>query len=422
MSNHLNDEPIDPRLKGLLAELKTTSPRDPGKAARGKANFLAEADAVFAGAQPTAASGERPLSWLDKLKLFRLSLGQRAVLTSVLLAVALLLLFSGGAGVTALAARSALPGDALYPVKTSLEDTRVTLTNSSARQVDLQLEFAQRRLNEIEALIAQGRYADVEIATREFNLHIQSALASLENLASVDPVRGAALAAKITSDLTRYAQALSGMTENAPEMVRSELQRSIQTSETGGMVNVKPDGEIEFVGFIEQINPDELIVNGQIVRLAAQTEFKTHLQVGLLVKVHARRYSDGSLVATEIEFAQLAPGFENANFNGSDDCQPITQAQIWHDNEAINANDEDRDQSNANVNENENSDNSNDAGAGNINDNKTITTIEITITTIAIRMIIIIDNDNDNHNDNDGRNDNQNKNDNDHNENKNENG
>ncbi len=138
------------------------------------------------------------------------------MLTSVLLAVALLLLFSGGAGVTALAARSALPGDALYPVKTSLEDTRVTFTNSSARQVDLQLEYAQRRLNEIEALIAQGRYADVEIATRNLNLHIQSALASLEKLASVDPVRAAALAAKITSDLTRYAQALSGMVEMSP--------------------------------------------------------------------------------------------------------------------------------------------------------------------------------------------------------------
>ncbi len=120
------------------------------------------------------------------------------------------------------------------------------------------------------------------------------------------------------------------------------------------MVNVKPDGEIEFVGFIEQINPNELIVNGQTIRLAAQTEFKTHLQVGLLVRVHARRYSDGSLVATEIEFAQLAPGIENGNFNGSDAANQNSNGS-GSENEAINANDEDRDQSNANVNENENS-------------------------------------------------------------------
>lgn len=423
MSKDLNDEPIDPQLKALLAELRPTPPRDAGKVTQGKAKFLAEADAVFLGSHTGINASQHAPSWLEKIALFRLSFGQRALLASVSLAAAILVLLFGSAGMTGLAARSALPGDALYPVKTSLEDTRLNLTSSAARQVELQLSYAQHRLDELELLIAQGRYSDVEMATQGFDLHIQNALSSLENLALANPSSAVQHAAKISADLTRYAQALSGLTENVPDAVRGELERSIQTSETGGMVIVSPDGEIEFVGFIEQISPNVLVVNGQIVRLTSQTELKTRLQVGLLVKIHARHDSSGGLVAHEIEWLQAVPGVKNANLNGSsDDHQKTDDARESNTNEAANSNDAEQDHPNSNTNEGETGSNSNDAGAGNVNSNGSDHDENDNANVNDNQNDNENRNDNDNHNDNDHHDDNQNTNVNDHDENKNHNG
>lgn len=57
-----------------------------------------------------------------------------------------------GAGVTTAAAESALPGQALYPVKRWVESARVALTANSSEAEALRLSFAARRLSEAAAL------------------------------------------------------------------------------------------------------------------------------------------------------------------------------------------------------------------------------------------------------------------------------
>ncbi|MEJ2303037.1 MAG: DUF5667 domain-containing protein [Anaerolineales bacterium] len=76
-----------------------------------------------------------------------------ATLTSILMIVSILL---GGTGVTVYAAQDSLPDQPLYGVKTWSEDFRVVLTNDLQSKLNLDLELANRRVEEMVALSASG--------------------------------------------------------------------------------------------------------------------------------------------------------------------------------------------------------------------------------------------------------------------------
>jgi len=62
----------------------------------------------------------------------------------------------GGSGLAVSAAQDAMPNDPLYAVKLLTEDVRLNLAGDPATQVDLLLDFSNRRTQEIAALGAQG--------------------------------------------------------------------------------------------------------------------------------------------------------------------------------------------------------------------------------------------------------------------------
>jgi hypothetical protein len=75
------------------------------------------------------------------------------VFASFALALAVLM---GGGGLTVAAAQDSVPGDALYPVKTWSEDVRKQLTSEPDEQLALSLDLIDRRLQEMQALVAAG--------------------------------------------------------------------------------------------------------------------------------------------------------------------------------------------------------------------------------------------------------------------------
>jgi len=99
-------------------------------------------------AQELKQQRTRALAWWPPL-----SLGLR-------FAIVLLALVFGGWGVTA-ASASALPGELLYPIKRVIEQAQVSLAVDTLRP-QLEAEFNQRRLAEIQALLEQRREAEVE--------------------------------------------------------------------------------------------------------------------------------------------------------------------------------------------------------------------------------------------------------------------
>lgn len=66
-----------------------------------------------------------------------------------------LLLALAAPAALALSAR-AVPGDPLYSTKLALEQARLAMANDPAREVDLNVEFAQRRVEELDAITGKG--------------------------------------------------------------------------------------------------------------------------------------------------------------------------------------------------------------------------------------------------------------------------
>ena len=91
----------------------------------------------------------------------------------VLLAIIMSMAALGGGIVWA--ANDSLPDDLLYPVKITVEDVRLAFTSAPQDQIDLALEFAEERVEEIQGLSAIDRQApDKAIARME--QHIEQAM------------------------------------------------------------------------------------------------------------------------------------------------------------------------------------------------------------------------------------------------------
>ena len=163
-------------------------------------------------------------------------------LRSLALVMVIAALLFGGASITGVAAQSAIPGDALYPVKTTIEQTRLSLAQDAGDRAQMKMGFAEKRLEEIAALIEEGRYHEVSAAVLAFEADIHSAILELETISQIDPARGTRIALEITSALTRYAQTLSTMAANAPQSVKTEVTRALDTTQIAGGLELPPAG------------------------------------------------------------------------------------------------------------------------------------------------------------------------------------
>lgn len=150
------------------------------------------------------------------------------ILASMVMAIALLV---GGGGITAYASAASLPGDALYSVKTSIEDARASLTGDNATLARLYLEFAGHRLDEIQALIAAGQTSHLGQASSQFRSEIQNALDAISALSKSDPTAAAALQSQADAILKGFEDKLSAIQTTAPADVQDAIQNAVEASQ-----------------------------------------------------------------------------------------------------------------------------------------------------------------------------------------------
>ncbi len=286
---------------------------------------------------------------------------KRMVVTGIGLVVIVMALLFGSAGMTAYAAQSALPGDTLYGVKTSLEQTRISMARDASVRAELYLEFAENRLEEISRLIADKRYKDISDATKDFEMYANQAIAELEVVAQGDPQQAAVLTGRISEALSRYSRTLTSMLASVPEEVRAQLSQVIEAAQPQGTPAVQAT-EVEFEGVVENIVTGAWMIAGKTVFIHTQTEIKGSFQIGDFVKVHAMINGDGDLVAREIERADRE---DDANSNDDDDDDNSNSNS--NDDDNLNSNDDD-DNANSNSN-NSNDDDDDDSNSNSSNNN-----------------------------------------------------
>jgi hypothetical protein len=142
----------DQRVAILLDELKLIPERDSRAATRGKNRFLAEAVSL--------SEAQRRNWWTRNFQ------PGRKFATNLIASILVIAGLLFGSGATMVSAQSALPTDTLYPVKLFTEDAQLWLNNDPVTEVDLLMQQAQTRTEEITALNSQGVTPPAELTMR----------------------------------------------------------------------------------------------------------------------------------------------------------------------------------------------------------------------------------------------------------------
>ena len=164
----------------------------------------------------------------------------RTLVYIVLVAVFLV----GVIGVTSVAAKSSIPGDALYTLKTTLERSQFDLSQDAGNRAQLKIEFAERRLDEITSLVNEGRFSEIDNTVLAFESAINGALVELESVAKSDPTRAGSLNIEISNALSKYAQVLTTLAATVPATIQLEVNRALDSTMLADSLEFPSDDDL----------------------------------------------------------------------------------------------------------------------------------------------------------------------------------
>ncbi|MCX7838662.1 MAG: DUF5667 domain-containing protein [Anaerolineae bacterium] len=216
-----SDDVLEPDVQNALAQLKTFPPRHPHAAARGRAQFLAQAHHLQQAV--SARSFWRQIEWINPFS--RKERFSMPVLVAVVLAFTVAM---GGSGVAVYAAQDALPTDPLYGVKLVTEEMQLYLAGDSTARVNTLLDLTQRRAQEIAALSAQGKPVPEQVTNR---LEAQTE-AALQIAAGMDDATMTRVLEQMRNRFTEQVQVVAQVQAHAPEQATPALQRVQETLTT----------------------------------------------------------------------------------------------------------------------------------------------------------------------------------------------
>ena len=195
-----------------LTLLHPVPPRNAFRAAYTRAHFLKSIKhhRQSHGRRPSPNGGPIPRELIQLKEYFMFS-RQHFTKYGFIAIILVITLFFGGVWATAAYAQVALPGDALYSVKTGLEDAQVSFSVDAARDANLHLQFADLRLKEMDRLVERGRFDDLGVATAKFEYHIQEAIKSLAAVAVNDPEEARTMAISVNEALAQRIQEKTGI-------------------------------------------------------------------------------------------------------------------------------------------------------------------------------------------------------------------
>ncbi len=202
-------------MKELIEVLKDVPERDSTEVADRKAAFLAKAEQIREQqTRKPAPAGQRQTTRKQR-RWFPAAVG---ILTAVLLAL-------GSVGGTVYAAQDSLPDDFLYPVKIAVEDARLRLGQNSRALLDLETRYANRRVEEINALLEEGK--DIpEKTSQRLESHVENMLRQASRLE--DQGQGTGQVQRSLTAMNRVMMQLQSKNPGKNQEALSRIQKRIQ--------------------------------------------------------------------------------------------------------------------------------------------------------------------------------------------------
>lgn len=161
-----------------------------------------------------AADRPRPRPWTLRLPAFVLRPALAALLIVVL----------GSYGVVT-ASASSLPGDPLYIVKVGVERAQLLMAADPHARADLQLQFVERRLREIESLNSQGR----PVPPQPLEALARQTLVAAEQVSEEAPE----LVSQLVTVALRQQAVLNRVEQTVAEPARAALEHAEEASRRG---------------------------------------------------------------------------------------------------------------------------------------------------------------------------------------------
>lgn len=353
---------MDDELIAALELLEDIPERDEERVKEGRRLFLAEIQEL----QMKQVKGGRVARERKHISewgtVFR-HLWQPNFAISLILAVVMAVAFLfGGVVFTTSAAQNALPGDALYSLKTSMERTKVKLSSDPQVRTELYLSFAAKRLDEIQRLITEKRYADLSTAAQEYEYSLLQIIASLDTIRQKDPSAADALSLRVMQMLLEYAHILNAAINQIPAAERPTLERML-------LLTNHPDSAGKEVilytleGVVESVESGVWVISGKVFAMTKFSKIDDGIVVGDTVRVVFIITSDGAQKI--IELSRLTGTLEeNPNPIHQNNQSPGSSTPNENQGDEFNQN------TNGNSNENEDNKNSNNNHQENGNDNE----------------------------------------------------
>jgi len=145
-----------------------------------------------------------------------------AVQYSALLTLTAVLLFVGYRSTDFLVQRS-IPGDPLYEAKITQEELRVNLASNQEEETLLRIEFAERRVIEMQELVLVGRTDLVDATLKDFEFQLSQAASGILSVAKTDQVVAAQLSTLFEQTLRVPVNNFVGIMDANPDMASREF-------------------------------------------------------------------------------------------------------------------------------------------------------------------------------------------------------
>jgi hypothetical protein len=185
------------------------------------------------------------------------SLFRRFSMTWLMVIVAAVSVLLGGGGV-AYASTDALPGDALYQVKSVVQDIELAFSGDEG-DIDLLLGFMQDNLNGMGQLAGQGRWEDLEEGLDEYQENLEDLLQTRTRVSYEDAPSADALNNRIQTELHTQTQLLLQLQIKLQDQskLQDKIQEAIQLTDQGNVYGPSDGGAPEEGGSPNGAGPGE---------------------------------------------------------------------------------------------------------------------------------------------------------------------
>jgi hypothetical protein len=132
----------------------------------------------------------------------------------------------------AYAAQGSLPGEALYPVKLGTEQVMTLLPGDELVKAEQALSFTERRMREIEALVAEGRAQNLDLAVERYGDVLDLALARIER-ARKGGLATQNMTARVAEATAGHLSVLDTVYDMVPDAARVAVAHAREMTEKG---------------------------------------------------------------------------------------------------------------------------------------------------------------------------------------------